>query len=509
MRSYFRKLTVSVDKALDPITLYRLVLYFLIFTVGWAVLVSFTGELPFEWYQILSSAALLVVACYSVSFLFARWLNIPRNFESDFISALILTLILTPANSGDDYVILAASGALAMASKYALAPGRRHIFNPAAFGAFSAAAFFDYYPSWWVGTAVITPIVLIGGLLILRKMQRFILSGVFVIISLAILLGETLSNSSGNETRILWLALSASPLIFFACIMLIEPLTSPYQAKKYIPYTVLVAMLYSINEFKFSPEEALLAGNVVAWVMARERRYRLKFTGKKHEAEGVYSFIFQTPEAIRHTPGQYMEWTLPGGKMDSRGNRRYFTVSASDSENFLMLTTKFPDKHSTFKQSLLKLKLGDDIIASHVSGTFTLPDDKSKKVALIAGGIGVTPYRSMAKHAVDNKEKRDVMLMYAANSPDEFAFTSLFNQAKSVGWQAKYVVTEPKNVPDKWKGYGGKIDAKLIKATLPDYKERVFYLSGPHGLVQYLEEELALLKIPATQVKTDYFPGYG
>jgi glycine betaine catabolism B len=278
-------------------------------------------------------------------------------------------------------------------------------------------------------------------------------------------------------------------------VMLIEPQTTPSQLGKYIPYALLVGLFYSDTKLKISPEEALLIGNIFTFIFARKRRYVMKYTGKRQEAAGIFSYAFAMPPGLSFKAGQYMEWTIAQNKTDSRGNRRYLTISSSPTEKAVMFSVKHPPKASAFKQKLNQLKPGDSILASDLSGSFTLPKDASKKVALMAGGVGITPFRSMAKYLIDAGEKRDVVLLYSASDAAEFSFQDLFKQAAGVGMRTSYVTD--------------KVDSSKIKSIVADFKQRTFYISGPYPYVHAMESNLLRLNVSPTDIITDYFPGYG
>ena len=505
-----QKITSLLDSINDKFTSYRLVLYFLASLVGWAVIGSWFDGLPYNWHEILISAGWLLGVCWLTNKLVSRFLDIPANKESDLITALILALILTPPKTKAEFAVTAAAAIAAITSKYVLVYSRSHVFNPAAVGAFIAGVVFHDYPSWWVGTKFMTPIIVLGGLLILRKMKRFTMAGVFLVTFILYLIYGT---PSGSSPHFLWLELISTQVIFFSVIMLTEPLTSPAAASRYIPYALLVGILYSATKLKFSPEEALLAGNIFTFLFARNRRYLLKFIQKVQEADGIYSYGFSLPARLKFRPGQYMEWTIAQNKTDSRGNRRYLTIASAPTEPGLMFTVKHPqparpvesaaparDKRafhgpSAFKQKLDELRPGDTILASRLAGSFTLPKDTTKKIALLAGGIGVTPFRSMIKYLLDSKQSRDVALVYSANSPAELSFKELFRQAEAVGLKTSYVTD-------------GRVDESKIKNLLPDYNQRRFYISGPYGFVNSVEIALLKLGVSRSEIITDYFPGY-
>ena len=123
------------------------------------------------------------------------------------------------------------------------------------------------------------------------------------------------------------------------------------------------------------------------------------------------------------------------------------------------------------------------------AGNFTLPKDKAEKLVFIAGGIGITPYRSMIKFLIDTNSHRDIVLFYAVSTPSDFVYKELFDKAgKTIGLKTEYVV--------------GRIDEEIIKKA-PDYKNRKFYLSGPQGMVNAYKILLNQLHQLASTVKSD------
>jgi glycine betaine catabolism B len=489
----FQKLTGLIDSFNDKLTSYRLMLYFLLTLVGWAVAGSFFhNQVPYTWHQILISAGWLAAVCWVANKLIARFLNIPANKESDLITALILALILSPPTTVHQFALTAAAAVAAIVSKFVITVHKSHLFNPAAIGAFVSGELFHSYAAWWVGTKFMAPVVFIGGLLIMRKMKRYTLVAVFMAFYILYLI---FTNNNGGNLHFLWLELVSTPVLFFAYVMLIEPQTTPSQLGKYIPYALLVGLFYSDTKLKISPEEALLIGNIFTFIFARKRRYVMKFICKRQEAAGIFSYAFAMPSGLNFKAGQYMEWTIAQNKTDSRGNRRYLTISSSPTEKGIMFSIKHPPKASAFKQKLNQLKPGDAVLASDLSGSFTLPKDTSKKVALMAGGVGITPFRSMAKYLIDAGEKRDVVLLYSASDAAEFSFQDLFKQAAGVGMRTSYVTD--------------KVDSSRIKSIVPDFKQRTFYISGPYPYVHAMESSLLRLGVSPAGIITDYFPGYG
>src|SRR5476649_1285385 len=116
-----------VDKFIDAITMYRLLLYYLIALLLIAMMLSFFGALHYDPLYILASALILVAACWVINRVFAYIFNAPVNSESSLITALILALIIPPNPTGFGFTFLLAAAGLAMASKYILTIGKKHL----------------------------------------------------------------------------------------------------------------------------------------------------------------------------------------------------------------------------------------------------------------------------------------------------------------------------------------------------------------------------------------------
>ncbi len=504
-----------VDNRLSRITMYRLVLYYLIFLVMAAAALSLVGFLPFQPLDLLVSVSALMLVCWIANSAFARVLKVPANTESLYITAFILALIITPpparhlsAGSG----LLVWAGVVAMASKYILAVRRKHIFNPAAVAVALTAFTLNQAASWWVGTPAMMPFVLLGGLLVVRKIARFDLILSFLAAAGAVIVGAGLGKGTGLLPAAGQL-LAGTPILFFAFVMLTEPLTTPPGRTRRIGYGAMVGFLFApflhFGRLYLTPELALLIGNVFSYLASPKARYLLRLKATTQLAPDVYEFQFGGGRRLRFRPGQYLEWTLGHSRPDSRGNRRYFTVASSAGEREVRIGVKFYPGPSSFKRSLLGMRPGDEIVASEPGGEFVLPADNREKLVLVAGGIGITPFRSMIRDLLDRKEGRPVTVLYSNKTAPEIVYADVLEEArKQLGIKTVYTLTDANCVPPDWQGETGRVDAEMIAKTVPDYRERTFYLSGPRSLVVGFEEVLRKIGIPKSRIKTDFFPGF-
>lgn len=501
-----------IDNFLNGITMYRLVLYDLIILLVAAALFGLFGMLPQDPVALIFSTAVIIAACWVTNKIFARVFRVMENVESVYITALILALIVSPAAIHDYRGIgfLLCASAWAMASKYIFAIGKKHIFNPAAFGVALSALTINSSATWWVGGNIpLLPLVLAGGFLIVRKIQRFDL----VLSFAAVALGTVVATSASIDyiTPISRTLLHSS-FIFLACIMLTEPLTTPPNRIMRILYGSIVGLLFApavhIGSLYSTPELALIAGNVFSYLASPKQRLALTLTTIKKIAASVYEFSFAADQPFSFLPGQYLEWTLEHPSPDNRGNRRYFTIASSPTEREIRLGVKFSDPPSSFKLALGEMKYGGVAFASQLAGNFVLPKNKKRKLAFIAGGVGITPYRSMVQYLLDKKELRSIVLLYANKTAGDIAYKELFDRAGGeLGMKTVYFATNEKTTTAP-EIYRGPLTAKVIAREIPDYRERMFYLSGPRSMVVTFQKILHDMGIARRHIKTDFFPGF-
>lgn len=225
---------------------------------------------------------------------------------------------------------------------------------------------------------------------------------------------------------------------------------------------------------------------------------RLHLTERKAEVPGVESFVFKPAEPLAWKAGQFLHYVLHHEPTDDRGSDRWFTNSAAPSEGKVMITTRFTngEKGSTFKSMLKGLKVGDMIEISDVDGDFTV-EDPSKDYVFIAGGIGITPFRSILAEADHSGTPLRATLLYA-NRDANFPFKEEFDAiaARNPNFIVHYLVD-----PER-------IDADSVRKYVPDLEKPVFYVSGPEPMVEALGAMLKGLGIPPERLKQDWFPGY-
>jgi ferredoxin-NADP reductase len=232
----------------------------------------------------------------------------------------------------------------------------------------------------------------------------------------------------------------------------------------------------------------------------------LRLLDQHHEAENVTSFRFEPEPPLSYQAGQYLRYTLPHPAPDSRGTTRNFTMASAPSEPFIMLATRLSSPGSTFKQALARLERGAAVTVSGPLGRFSYTEYDTPAV-FIAGGIGVTPFRSMLVELAAQQRNAQVTLLYANSTPD-IAFRGLLDELTQAHPELRtvYVVSHP---TADWSGPVGHIDAAFINQHVSDLLHSVFYASGPQPMVEAVAQALAQCGVRQEQIKREIFPGYG
>ena len=215
---------------------------------------------------------------------------------------------------------------------------------------------------------------------------------------------------------------------------------------------------------------------------------KLKLTARKKESANVVSFTFQPQEQLTWKAGQFLHYVLNHAPTDNRGSDRWFTIASAPFERHVMITTRFAGANgSTFKKALKKLRVGDSIEVSDLDGDFTLGNSRAEYI-FIAGGIGITPFRSILKQAE---------LLYA-------------NRKHVAAYKKELDIMAKRNPHLKihYLFHPQRIDEKAIKELVPDLKKPLFYVSGPEPMVESIGEMLQQIDVPRERIKQDWFPGY-
>jgi ferredoxin-NADP reductase len=235
---------------------------------------------------------------------------------------------------------------------------------------------------------------------------------------------------------------------------------------------------------------------------------RARIKEKREVAKGTLLVTFDLlGEVVDFAPGQYFFVTLPDvGHHDDRGLRRHFTVVTSPNEAGLLgFTTRMRD--SAFKRSLTELQVGADVDVEPPKGSFSLPDDTSRPLVFIAGGIGITVFRSMLRYIREEGLPYRVTLVYSNRDRESTAFLDELLELESESANVRLVLTMTQD--PGWEGESRKIDAQFLRDYLgEELNEDTFLVAGPPAMVEAMQEVLGEAGVEEANVVAERYSGY-
>lgn len=218
-------------------------------------------------------------------------------------------------------------------------------------------------------------------------------------------------------------------------------------------------------------------------------------------APDVRSFRFVKPPEFAYKAGQFMFITIRKGEDELR---KHFTISSSPTEDYLEFTKKLTD--SEYSTTLRTSSPGDWVRIEGPFGKFTF-EKGFEKSAMVAGGIGITPMKSMVTYCYDTGILSDTVLLHACRTEEDLVFREDFEtiQKQNSNLKVVYCLSDPTS---GWKGYTGRIDVSIIEKEVPDYRKRMVYVCGPPLMVEAMEQLLREMKVPLQHIKREQFMGY-
>ncbi len=497
-----------LDTILGRVTMYRLVTLSLLALFVAAFLLSIVHYLSYSPASLLVTFSLLVGVSYASNRLLGMLFGVRPHGESAIITGLILAFILAPVSSVAGLLSVSLIVAIANASKYILIFRGRHIFNPVAVGALFATFSGLSYSIWWVASPALLPLTVVVSFLILYKTHHLKLGVLFIAVTMILIASQNVM-AGEHITGAVKTVFTSWPILFFAGVMLSEPLTLPPRRWQQLTVVMIVALLFVTplhsTSVSMTPQLALLLGNAVAFIWGTRQAIRLKFVNRIKLTDSSYEFVFKSiGPAPYYIAGQYMELTLPHDKADSRGQRRMFTVSSNPQDTTIRFGVKIPKRHSSFKRSLFNLSAGNYVTATKVSGDFVLPSNQMSPLLWVAGGIGVTPFVSYARQLIYDNQRRDITLVYSVKSMSEIAYLDILRQA-----HIKIIVIAPDAVEQHSDVHyinAPFITLDILHTAVTDITRRQVYISGSPVTVNHMKN--AVIKLGAVSIQTDYFTGY-
>jgi len=234
-----------------------------------------------------------------------------------------------------------------------------------------------------------------------------------------------------------------------------------------------------------------------------------QLTGKQEIAKGTWALRLSKPEGFRFVAGQAVYVSLPGlEKPDASGQVRTFSIASAPGDGELEIAIRLTD--TSFKRYLTSADIGAAVQVEGPYGDLALHADAHRPAVLLAGGIGVTPFRSMVLDAVNRALPHRLFLFYSNRKPEDAAFIDELRELEKENPRFKLIAmfTEGEAVQQGNAVEHGHITAEMIARHVGDLAAPIFYVAGPPAMVSAMEGVLESAGVDQRNVHAEKFAGY-
>jgi ferredoxin-NADP reductase len=237
--------------------------------------------------------------------------------------------------------------------------------------------------------------------------------------------------------------------------------------------------------------------------------HTVKLKNRREVAEGTMAFHLEKPANFTFKPGQFIELALiDPPETDGEGNVRPFSIASAPHEPDLMVTTRMRD--TAFKRTLKTLPIGSTVAVEGPFGNLTLHNNAARPAVFLAGGIGITPFRSIIHFAAKEKLPHRLYLFYSNRRPEDAAFLEELQKIEKENRNYKFIgtMTEMGKSKQSWKGETGFMDGKMLAGAIPDLTAPIYYIAGPPAMVAAMQDMLVAAGVDSDNVRIEEFSGY-
>ena len=237
--------------------------------------------------------------------------------------------------------------------------------------------------------------------------------------------------------------------------------------------------------------------------------YAIRLKKREEVAEGTMAFHFERPAGFQFKAGQYFLLTLiDPAETDAEGNDRTFSIASAPFESDLIVATRMRD--SAFKRVLKTIPIGTEVNMEGPYGSFVLHNDASRPAVLLAGGIGITPVRSMILQAAREKLPQRIYLFYSNRRPEDAAFLEELQKMENENphYRLFGTMTDMEKSHQPWRGETGYIHREMIAKFIEDFSAPIYYVVGPPGMVGSMRSVLARAGVSNEKIRAEEFAGY-
>ncbi len=237
--------------------------------------------------------------------------------------------------------------------------------------------------------------------------------------------------------------------------------------------------------------------------------FKAKLKSRQEVAERTIAFRFEKPSGWTFKAGQFLDMTLlEPAETDPEGNKRGFSIASGPHEETIMVATRMRD--TAFKRVLKTMPLATAVKIEGPFGNLTLQNNSARAAVFLAGGIGITPFRSIVHRAAKEKLPHHIYLFYSNRRPEDAPFLEELQALERENPNYKLIasMTGMEKSQRLWNGEKGLINKEMLSNYLKTAVSPIYYVAGPPAMVKGLHEMLNKMGVDDDDIRTEEFAGY-
>jgi ferredoxin-NADP reductase len=237
--------------------------------------------------------------------------------------------------------------------------------------------------------------------------------------------------------------------------------------------------------------------------------YQMTLVDRQRIARGTMTFWFDTNGSdYDFRAGQHADFAFLHPSIGDEGdNSRTFSLANSPHDKGLVMIA-MRMRETGFKTALMSAALGTKFRVSRPRGSFTLHKDFARPAVFLAGGIGITPVRSILDWAAQERTPHTLYLFYSNREAVDAAFLEEFEALTMQNPRFTLIPTITRLAYSAWRYEVGHINGQLLSRYLTGLNRPIFYIAGPSGMVTAMTGLLRSLDVSEDDLRTEEFGDY-
>ena len=227
--------------------------------------------------------------------------------------------------------------------------------------------------------------------------------------------------------------------------------------------------------------------------------YQTTLLNRSTVGAGITILTVSKPDGFRFSAGQFVALAIPALPAEHGQNWRWMSIASAPSERELIFV--LADSDSAYKRYAATCPIGSTFEISSARGKFIL--DRSDRIVLLAGGVGIAPVRGMLIDAAASQRRGRLHLFYSCSTPNDFAFSELFSGQLQLDLIFVPTVTGADHSNGEW----GRIDSAMLQRYIDDLRSCHYYAVGSPDFVKAMIGMLRHEQVDFDQLTVENFTG--